>query len=102
MEAQFWRTWLRAIPKLMKHRYNMKCMFTILISLMFSITKNFLFPQLPCELNAETLGKDREALLAAEVMDDMVAQMLMDGLADGTLILSDMDSTHFEDGECFE
>ena len=53
---------------------------------------------MPSGPNAESLLCEDPAL-SAEVSGDMVAQTFMDGLADGTLILSDLDSTPFEDGE---
>ena len=67
--------------------------------LIIPVTKNALLTPLPWGLNARSLGADHEAL-DAEVTGDMVAQTLMDGLADGTLILSDSDLISIEDGEC--
>ena len=71
---------------------------TFSLYLSFLFTKLTLYPQMPSGPNAESLLCEDPAL-AAEVSGDMVAQTFMDGLADGTLLLSDLDSTPFEDGE---
>ena len=77
----------------------MKCAsFIKLFKLIFSFAKSTSFPDLQRDIYNENLDENDEAF-AAEVTNDMIVQTLLDGVADGTLPLSDSDMGNFDDGE---